>query len=90
MEANALLKKTVKQAAKDFLDWAIGDDAMKEYGKNFAILAVKSDSSQIPEGYEQDPIKQLIKNDLNEAAKNRESVLNEWSKRYDNKSEAKK
>ncbi|NEN80944.1 putative 2-aminoethylphosphonate ABC transporter substrate-binding protein [Paenibacillus elgii] len=91
VEANALLKKkTVKQAAKDFLDWAIGDDAMKEYGKNFAILGVKSDGSQIPEGYEQDPIKQLIKNDLNEAAKNRESVLSEWSKRYDNKSEAKK
>ncbi|WP_163853201.1 putative 2-aminoethylphosphonate ABC transporter substrate-binding protein [Paenibacillus elgii] len=91
VEANALLKKkTVKQAAKDFLDWAISDEAMKEYGKNFAILAVKSDGSQIPEGYEQDPIKQLIKNDLNEAAKNRESVLSEWSKRYDNKSEAKK
>ncbi len=91
VEANALMKKKlVKQAAKDFLDWAITDDAMKEYGKNYAIMAVKSDSNAIPEGYDKDPLKQLIKLDLNESAKNRDSVLAEWSKRYDAKSEPKK
>jgi len=90
LEANGLMKKkTIKQAAKDFLDWAITDEAMKEYGKNYAILAVKSDSA-IPEGYDKDPLKQLIKLDLNESAKNRDAVLAEWSKRYDGKSEAKK
>lgn len=90
VEANALMKKkTIKQAAKDFLDWAITDDVMKEYNKNYAILAVKSDSNAIPEGYEKDPLKQLIKVDLNDAAKNREGILAEWDKRYNVKSEPK-
>ncbi|OCT15351.1 putative 2-aminoethylphosphonate ABC transporter substrate-binding protein [Paenibacillus pectinilyticus] len=91
VEANALMKKkTIKQVAKDFLDWAITDDVMKEYNKNYAILAIKTDSTKIPDGYSVDPVKQLIKNDLNDAAKNRESVLAEWDKRFNAKSEPKK
>ncbi|BBI35936.1 putative 2-aminoethylphosphonate ABC transporter substrate-binding protein [Cohnella abietis] len=90
LEANALMKKeTIKQAAQNFLDWAISEDAMKEYNKNYAILAVKSDSTAIPEGYKKDPVQQLIKNDLSEAAKNREGTLTEWDKRYSTKSEPK-
>jgi len=90
VEANALMKKTVvKQVAKDFLDWAITDDAMKEYNKNYAIISLKTDSTKIPEGYTVDPVKQLIKNDLNDAAKNREGVLAEWDKRFNAKSEPK-
>ncbi|NEW08109.1 putative 2-aminoethylphosphonate ABC transporter substrate-binding protein [Paenibacillus sp. SYP-B3998] len=91
VEANALLKKkAVKQVAKDFLDWAITDDVMKEYNKNYAILAIKTDSAKTPDGYSVDPVKQLIKNDLNDAAKNRDSVLAEWDKRFNAKSEPKK
>ncbi|MDR6879126.1 putative 2-aminoethylphosphonate ABC transporter substrate-binding protein [Bacillus sp. 3255] len=91
VEANALMKKpVVKQVAKDFLDWAITDDVMKEYNKNYAILAIKTDAAQIPEGYTVDPVKQLIKNDLNDAAKKRDSILAEWDKRYNGKSEPKK
>ncbi|GAB6987969.1 putative 2-aminoethylphosphonate ABC transporter substrate-binding protein [Paenibacillus pini] len=90
LEANALMKKSdVKPEAKEFLDWAISDDVMKEYNKNYAILAVKSDTTTIPEGYEKDPVKQLIKNDLGQAAKDRNSILSEWTKRYDSKSEPK-
>ncbi|SFS49097.1 putative 2-aminoethylphosphonate ABC transporter substrate-binding protein [Paenibacillus sp. BC26] len=90
VEANALMKKaTIKQTAKDFLDWAITDDAMKEYNKNYAILATKADTTVIPEGYSQDPVQQLIKNDFYEAAKNRDAILAEWDKRYNAKSEPK-
>ncbi|GGI44419.1 putative 2-aminoethylphosphonate ABC transporter substrate-binding protein [Paenibacillus marchantiophytorum] len=91
VEANALMKKkVVKQVAKDFLDWAITDDVMKEYNKNYAILAIKTDSAKVPDGYTVDPVKQLIKNDLNDAAKNRDGILAEWDKRFNAKSEPKK
>jgi len=91
VEANALMKKNeINPAAKDFLDWAITDEVMKEYNKNYAILAVKSDNAALPEGYDKDPMSQLIPNvDLIEAAKNRDGILAEWSKRYDGKSEPK-
>ncbi|UVI30029.1 putative 2-aminoethylphosphonate ABC transporter substrate-binding protein [Paenibacillus spongiae] len=90
VEANALVNKpAIKQVAKDFLDWAISDEAMQEYNKNFAIVSVKSDSSVIPEGYSKNPVEQLIKYDLQQAAKDREAILGEWTKRYDGKSEPK-
>lgn len=91
IEANALVKKgTIKQAAKDFLDWAITDDVMKEYNKNYAILSIKTDNTTLPEGYKKNPMDQLIPNmNLIEIAKNRDAVLAEWSKRYDGKSEPK-
>jgi iron(III) transport system substrate-binding protein len=63
---------------------------MKEYNKNYAILAIKTDSAKVPDGYSVDPVKQLIKNDLNDAAKNRDAVLAEWDKRFNAKSEPKK
>ncbi|NEW06966.1 putative 2-aminoethylphosphonate ABC transporter substrate-binding protein [Paenibacillus sp. SYP-B3998] len=91
VEANALMKKkAIKPIAKEFLDWAISDEAMKEYNKNYAIVSVKSGDSKIPDGYEKDPVKQLIKNDLNKMAQERDGILTEWQKRYNTKSEAKK
>ncbi|WP_211747727.1 putative 2-aminoethylphosphonate ABC transporter substrate-binding protein [Paenibacillus sp. Marseille-Q4541] len=90
VEANALMQKdNIKQAAKDFLDWAISDEAMKEYSVNYPITSVTNDSGAIPEGYEKNPMDQLIKYDLKEAASTRDAVLEEWSKRYDGKSEPK-
>lgn len=90
VEANALIEKDgIKQAAKDFLDWAITDEAMTEYAKNYPIVAVKGQSGDIPAGYTKNPIDQLIEYDLQEAAKQRDSVLEEWTKRYDGKSEPK-
>ncbi|MCM3630153.1 putative 2-aminoethylphosphonate ABC transporter substrate-binding protein [Paenibacillus glycanilyticus] len=88
VEANALIKKdTIKPEAKAFLDWAISEEPMKKYNENYAILAMKSDSSVIPEGYSKDPISQLIKLNLNKAAENRDATLAEWTKRYEAKSE---
>ena len=90
VEANALIKKAaIKPAAKIFLSWAIGAPVMKEYGKVYPITAYPS-GNPIPEGYPQEPEKQLVKNDFDWAAKNRQRILEEWGKRYDSKSEPKK
>jgi iron(III) transport system substrate-binding protein len=61
---------------------------MKEYGKSFAIVAAPT-GDPIPEGYPQEPLKQLIKNDLSWAAKNRDAILEKWNQRYGAKSEPK-
>jgi len=89
LEANALMKKAqIRPAALTFLDWAITMPAMKEYAKSYALTSIPT-GEPIPEGYPKEPLKQLIKNDLNWAAKNRERILSEWTKRYDGKSEPK-
>lgn len=89
IEANALVEKPqIKEAAKTFLDWAITPEVSNEYAKSFAITAVKSDTP-IPEGFPADPLAQLIDNDFEWAAANRDRILQEWSKRFDGKSEAK-
>jgi iron(III) transport system substrate-binding protein len=89
LEANALVKKgTIKKEAKIFLDWAIGDSAMREYSKSFAIVSAPT-GEPIPEGFPKDPMRQLIKNDFGWAAANRDRILEEWNRRYGSKSEPK-
>ncbi len=89
MEANALVKKdTINPAAKIFLDWAISDSAMKEYAKSFSITGARTDVP-VPAGFPGDPQAQLITNDFVWAAANRDTILAEWLKRYDAKSEPK-
>jgi iron(III) transport system substrate-binding protein len=89
LEANALVRKaTIKADAKTFLDWAISDPAMKEYAKSFAIVTVPT-GQPVPEGFPKDASKQLVKNDFNWAAKNRDRILDEWNRRYGAKSEPK-
>lgn len=89
VEANALVKKPViKEAAKTFLDWAISVDASEKYAQNFAITAVKTDVPP-PEGFPANAEAQLAENDLKWAATNRDRILEEWTKRYDAKSEPK-
>ncbi len=89
MEANALVKKDdIKAAAKTFLDWAISDRAMKAYAQNFSITGVKTDQP-IPSNFPDEPTAQLIDNDFSWAASNRQDILAEWLKRYDDKSESK-
>jgi len=76
-------------AAKQLADWASSKDAMKLYGKNFAITAmpgVAEPLQNVPADYEH----RLVKMDFATTAGNRERVLAEWTKRYDAKSEPKK
>ena len=59
---------------------------MKLYSANFAVLAnskVKVTQTELPADYAQ----RLIKNDFIWAAENRDTILAEWPKRYDGKTE---
>ena len=90
IEVTAIVKGTKNlDAAKKLADWASSKDAMKLYGKNFAITAqpgVAEPLANVPKDYEA----RLVKMDFKTAADNRERVLAEWTKRYDAKSEPKK
>ena len=87
LEANALMKKEeINPAAYTFLDWAISDEAMDLYRVNYPIVTVENTSTY--EGYDSNPLDQLIDNDFSWAAENRENILNEWMEKYDSKSEA--
>ncbi|SLM32920.1 Extracellular solute-binding protein, family 1 [Desulfamplus magnetovallimortis] len=89
VEANCLIKKdTIKSSAKLFLDWAISESIMKEYGKVYPVTAYDS-GQPVPDGFPANPEEQLVENDFDWAAKNRVRILAEWSKRYDVKSDPK-
>jgi iron(III) transport system substrate-binding protein len=81
MEANALTKKgKANAAAKQFLDWAISDEAMAMYAKYFAAVAVAG--FPVPEGLPKDVGKVVHPNDFDWSAKNRDRILAEWTRRY--------
>ena len=81
MEANALTKKGAKNpAAKQFLDWAISNEAMGLYAKYWAAVAVAG--FPVPEGLPKDISKVVYPNDFDWSAKNRDAILAEWTKRY--------
>ncbi len=87
IEANALIRKPrIKPEANVFLDWAISDAVMSLYAKVYPIVATDI-AVQAPEGWPKDPMSVLIKNDLIWAAKNRQRILEEWTRRYDGKSQ---
>ena len=86
LEANALIKKDeINPAAYTFLDWAISDSAMAMYKENYPIITTNDVGEY--EGYEGNPLDQLIENDFSWAASNRENLLNTWMEKYDAKSE---
>jgi len=71
-------------AAQKLLDWSISDEAMGLYANNFAIVAVPALSKALP-NVPADYGSRLVKNDFAWAAKNRDRILAEWSKRYESK-----
>ncbi len=85
LEANALMKKdAINEAALTFLDWAICDSAMELYKQNYPIVTISNVGTY--DGYEGDPIAQLIDNDFVWTATNRDNILNKWMSLYDSKS----
>jgi iron(III) transport system substrate-binding protein len=72
-------------AAQKLMDWAASDAAMALYAKNFAIVAVPGQSQPLP-NVPANYGSMLAKNDFMWAAKNRDKILAEWSKRYESKS----
>ena len=87
LEAFAIHKGTKKlEAAKKLADWASSKNAMKLYGKNFAITAqpgVAERLPNVPADYED----LLVKTDFKKTAEARERILAEWTKRYNAKTE---
>jgi iron(III) transport system substrate-binding protein len=90
LEAFGIHKGTKKlAAAKKLADWASSKNAMKLYGKNFAITAqpgVAEPLPNVPKDYEE----RLVKMDFVKTAEARERILAEWTKRYNAKSEPRK
>lgn len=85
LEANALInKEEINPAAYTFLDWAISESAMNLYKENYPIITTSNVGSY--EGYEGNPLDQLIENDFSWAAANREGILQSWMEKYDGKS----
>jgi len=88
MEANALIKKDkINPAAKTFLDWAISDEAMNSYKASYPIISTGKGGNY--DGFNSDPIKQLIDSDFAWTASNRETILSKWMTMFDSKSAAK-
>ena len=89
VEANCLIrKKKIKQAARLFLDWAISESVMKEYAKVYPVTAYAT-GTPIPAGFPNNPEHQLMANNFDWAAKNRNRILKTWATRYDGKSDPK-
>lgn len=87
IEANALIarKGGEKQIAKTFLDWAIADEQMANYAKNYPIVATGV-GDKLPAGYKSNPVDQLLKIDFNWCATNREAILKHWTELFASKS----
>ncbi len=81
IEANGLTRKGANNpAAKQFLDWAISDQALKIAAQFFAAVSVPG--FPVPEGLPKDVTKVVFPNDFDWSAKNRDRILAEWQKRY--------
>jgi iron(III) transport system substrate-binding protein len=78
MEVNAIVKGTQKEeAAKQFLDWAISDEAMNLYAEYFGVLA--RPGFPAPEGIPTDIAQRLFPMDFAWSSENRESILASWT-----------
>jgi len=81
MEANALTKKGAKNpAARQFVEWADSEEAMRLYAQYFAAVGIAG--IPVPEGLPKDISKVVYPNDFDWSAKNRDRILAEWQKRF--------
>lgn len=90
MEATAIVKGTKNlEAAKKLVDWSVTKEANELYAKFYAVTAypgIVADAPNYPKNAEEMMMKGY---DFNWAAKNRDAILAEWTKRFDSKSEPK-
>lgn len=89
MEASAIIAGTQNlEAAKTLIDWSITKEANIMYNKSWAVVGYKGLARSMP--YLPDNLPEMmIDNDLDWAANNRTNIIDEWSRRYDIKSEPK-
>lgn len=88
-EAIAIMGGTSKlEAAQTLMDWTLTQNAMEALNESFAVVALKGVAKPVAH-IPADLKDKMIENDLEWAANNRKTILEEWSKRYDSKSESK-
>jgi len=89
MEATAIVAGTSKlEAAQKLVDWSISEKANKLYNEGYAVVAIPGLAKPVeyfPEGITD----AMIKNDFEWAAANKTAIIEEWTGRYDVKSEPK-
>ena len=89
MEATAIVAGTAnEEAAKTLLDWSISKKANEMYNVGYAVVAMQGVAKPV-QYLPADIEDKMIKNDFEWAANNRKAILEEWTKRYDSKSEPK-
>lgn len=89
MEATAIIAGTPKlDAAKTLVDWTVTQKANEMYNEGYAVVAIPGVAKPV-EHFPDNLVEKMIDNDFEWAANNREKILEEWTKRYDSKSEAK-
>ena len=89
MEASAIIKGTDQlEAAQALMDFAITQEAMEAYSKNYAVVALPGIESSV-EGFPDGVVEAMIDNNFEFAANERKRILKEWNTRYDTKSEEK-
>jgi iron(III) transport system substrate-binding protein len=71
-------------AAKKVADWAASKSANELYARWYPITA-HPDVKNVPPNYPANAEARMVKMDFNEMAKQRASILAEWSKRYEGK-----
>ena len=89
MEATAIIAGTAHlDAAKTLVDWSITKTANEMYNTGYAVVAMPGVAKPV-EHFPTNLLDKMIANDFEFAANNRKRILEEWTKRYDGKSEAK-
>ncbi|MFB8344849.1 putative 2-aminoethylphosphonate ABC transporter substrate-binding protein [Brucella cytisi] len=88
-EAVAIMAGTPNlEAARTLMDWTLTPNAMEALNQSFAVVALPSVAKPV-EHIPSDLKSRMIDNNLEWAANNRKAILDEWTKRYDSKSESK-
>ncbi len=89
MEASGIIAGTDKlEAAKTLMDWSISRTAMEMYNTAYAVVGMPGVAKPVKH-FPPTLLEKMIKNDFEWAANNRKTILAEWLKRYDSKSDAK-
>lgn len=90
MQGVAIMKASKNATdAKTFVDWAVSESAMETYASRVEVVAFPVKTPR-RENLPAEVTTRMINNDFAWAAANKTALLDEWSKRYDGKSEPKK
>lgn len=72
------------EAAQAAADWAATQEANELYSQYYAVVAMPG-VQNIPTSYPEQAEERMVENDFAWMAENRERILAEWSRRYEEK-----